>query len=132
MRGKRGDYPDGLTADMVGRWMSGRTSSAKKAHIDWVVRAWSDYRPPAKEDAGTPEKLKLTAADFALIQAEAKRTGLGAVDILRHAPKPLPDGLNHQKVHRWIAGETHTAIKAHWELVIALYASISTQHSEVR
>jgi len=71
-----------------------------------------------------PAKIIITDILLNQLQKEAKRTGLGAIDILRHAPKPLPDGLNHQKVQRWISGDTRTAIKPHWDLVLLLYAKV--------
>jgi len=124
MRGRRGEYPDGLRANMVDGWMSGRTATAKREHLDWVLQAWADYEPPPPPLDDRPEKLRLTETHLALLQSEVERTGLGAIDILRHAPKPLPEGLNHQKVQRWISGQTQTAVKSHWELVIRLYSAV--------
>ena len=124
MRGRRGEYPEGLRADMVDGWIAGRTATARRDHLDWVLRAWASYTPSEpKKDPG-PARIDLSDSQIATLQAEAERTGLGAINILKHAPTPLPKGLNHQKVQRWISGETRTAIADHWELVLSLYTSL--------
>lgn len=122
LRGKRGIAPEGLTSSMVYAWRSGTIRTARHEHLDWVFKAYADWSPPPKSNA--PQKITLTDEHRTLIQSEMKRTGLGAVAILKHAGRPLPDGLNHQKVQRWTSGETRTAVKVHWELVVRLYASV--------
>ncbi|MDE1466915.1 hypothetical protein [Aurantiacibacter sp. D1-12] len=124
MRGRRTDMPQGLTSSMMNGWKNGAIGSAKKAHLDWVLKAYAEWTQPAKPDI--PKKIMLTDEHRAFIQSEAERTGLGAVAILRHATTNLPEGLNHQKVQRWISGQTKSAKKAHWDLVIRLYAMIET------
>lgn len=122
LRGKRGIAPKGLTSSMVYAWRNGTIRTARHEHLDWVLKAYAGWSPPTERKA--LQKITLTAEHRTVIKAEVKRTGLGAVAILKHAGKPLPDGLNHQKVQRWISGDTGTAIKAHWELVMRLYASV--------
>lgn len=124
LRGKRGVMPGGLTSSMIAGWMAGRIRTAKKHHLEWVLDAYANYIPPETPVNNTPEKIRLNDIQLALIKSEVQRTGLGAIDVLRHAPKPLPDGLNHQKVQRWISGDTKTAVKAHWDLIMRLYANI--------
>jgi hypothetical protein len=126
LRGKRGIAPEGLTSSMIHGWISGRIKTAKKEHFDWVLNAYAKYQPPQKPTDERPNKLKLTKAHRELIKHEVERTGLGAINILRHAPKPLPEGLNHQKVQRWISGQTTSADKTHWEFVLRLYGNIQS------
>ena len=128
LRGTKNNRPRGLSANVIHGWLSGATTSANPEHIKWVFDAYANYKPPAKAVERAPRKIKLGDAEFKLIQKEAQRTGLGAIDILRHAPKPLPEGLNHQKVQRWISSDTKTAVKAHLDLVLKLYASVSDQN----
>lgn len=127
LRGMRGVMPSGLTSSMITAWMLGRIRTAKSDHLEWVLDAYANYQPPQKPADKTPEKIRLTTERVAQLRMEVERTGLGAIDILRHAPKPLPKGLNHQKVQRWISGDTKTAIKAHWDLVMRLYARIESR-----
>ena len=122
LRGKRGIAPEGLTSSMIYGWRNGTIRTARDEHLDWVFKAYADWSPPPKSK--TPQKITLPDKHRTLIQSEMKRTGLGAVAILKHAGKPLPDGLNHQKVQRWMTGDTGTTIKAHWELVMRLYDSV--------
>lgn len=126
MRGQRDSTPEDLRAQMIDSWVSGRVATAKKEHLDWVLKAYADWSPPEK--AMQPERINLTDAQVAHLQKEVERTGLGAVNILRHARTALPDGLNHQKVQRWISGQTRMAMKKHWDFVLALYASISAKN----
>ncbi|WP_217998773.1 hypothetical protein, partial [Novosphingobium naphthalenivorans] len=42
------DAPDGLTANIINSWLTRRAKTAFKAHMDWVIRAYSrncDRRP---------------------------------------------------------------------------------------
>nr|WP_298929607.1 hypothetical protein [uncultured Erythrobacter sp.] len=122
LRGKRGIAPEGLTSSMIHAWRNGTIKTARDEHLDWVFKAYAGWSLPPKTKA--LQKITLTDEHRTLIQSEMKRTGLGAVAILKHAGRPLPDGLNHQKVQRWTSGETRTAVKVHWELVVRLYASV--------
>lgn len=126
MRGRRKDMPEGLTSSMMTGWKIGSIGSAKKEHLDWVLKAYEDWTPP--EETKRPERIKLSDAQVSHLQAEVERTGLGAVNILRHSREALPKGLNHQKVQRWINGQTRTAMKEHWNFVLALYASLSARN----
>lgn len=125
LRGKRGQYPQGLSATMIDQWRAGTIATAQPAHLEWVLKEYAAWSPPPPPD--TPLKMTLTDEHRALIQSEVKRTGLGAVAILKHAPKPLPEGLNHQKVQRWISGQTRLVLKEHWSFVIRLYETIETE-----
>ena len=125
MRGKRGKYPDGLTAVMIDKWRSGSIETAKPAHLEWVLKEYAAWSPPPPPEA--PKKMSLTDEHRAFIQSEVERTGLGAVAILKHAPRPLPEGLNHQKVQRWISGQTKLVSIEHWNFVIRLYEAIKTE-----
>lgn len=127
LRGKRGIAPIGLTSSMIHGWTSGRIGTAKSEHLAWVLDTYARWKPPAKRSSTQPEKITITSDLYASLINGVERTGLGAIDILRHAPKPLPEDLNHQKVQRWISGNTKTAIKAHWDLVMRLYASVETK-----
>lgn len=122
LRGKRGQLPDGLSGSMIDKWRSGSIASAKPTHLEWVLREYEAWTPPPLPDA--PTKMMLTDELRAFIQNEAKRTGLGAVAILRHVPKPIPEGLNQQKIQRWLSGKTRRAEEEHWNLVMAAYAQI--------
>ena len=60
MRGRRGEYPEGLRADMVDGWIAGRTATARRDHLDWVLRAWASYTPSEpKKDPG-PARIDLS------------------------------------------------------------------------
>lgn len=122
LKGKRGIAPEGLTSSMIHGWKGGKIGTARQEHLDWVLQAYAEWTPPPVTD--TPKRMTLTDMDREFLQSEVKRTRLGAVAILKHAPKPLPEGLNHQKVQRWISGNTKTARKAHWDLVMRLYAEV--------
>lgn len=121
MRGKRGQYPDGLTGSMIDKWRTGTIRSAKPDHLEWVLVAYRDWSPALPSKI---RKIIITDERHELLMREVKRTKLGAVAILRHAPKPLPKGLNHQKVQRWISGYTKSARKVHWTYVLSLYRKI--------
>lgn len=126
MRGRRKDMPQGLTSSMMTGWKIGSIATAKKEHLDWVLKAYADWSPPEKPRL--PERIKLSDAQVSNLQSEVERTGLGAVNILRHSCETLPDGLNHQKVQRWISGQTRTVMKEHWDFVLALYAAINARN----
>ena len=124
MRGQRGKYPDGLRSDMIDAWRNGTIKSARKSHLEWLLGRYKQWRPLEETVCNKPEKIEITTEMHDHIAGEQARTRLGAVNILRLAPKPLPDGLNHQKVHRWIAGDTKSALRSHWEFVLRVYKSV--------
>jgi len=127
LNGKRGEYPEGLSGIMIDTWRYGTTRSAKHEHLEWVLEAYTKWQPPHPAEP-KPQKITLTDKHYAYLKSEVARTGLGARDILRHAPKPLPEGLNHQKLQRWISEHTKTAIKTHWEYVLRLYETIGDEN----
>ena len=124
LHGKRGAYPSGLTSSMIDSWRLGTIASAKAVHLDWVLKEYANWEPPPIPEK--PEKIMLTDEARLFLQNEIKRTGLGAVAILRHAPKPLPEGLNHQKVQNWISGKTDRVLRHNWDFVLRLYEAIET------
>lgn len=127
LRGKRGQYPNGLRSDMIDAWRAGIIATAKPEHLDWVLEYYSQWKPPLKTKA--PTRIKLTNEQIRHLQAEVERTGLGAVAILKHAPKPLPEGLNHQKIQRWVSGKTISVRGDHWHFVLSLYAQLDGRGS---
>ncbi|MDJ0641976.1 MAG: hypothetical protein QNJ15_04085 [Erythrobacter sp.] len=124
LRGMRGIAPVGLTSSMIQSWKNGTTRTAKKEHLDWVFKTYGEWTPPPLPDL--PRKIVLSDEHRERLRDEIGRTGLGAIAILRHAPKPLPDGLSHQKVQNWISGKTKSATKDNWDFVLRLYQAIKT------
>lgn len=121
MHGKRGEYPQGLKSQMIDRWRAGTLATAKPEHLEWVLSSYREWTPqPPKPES---KKLTITPDLHKQLLAEVGRTGLGAIAILKHAPKPMPNGLNHQKVQRWITSRTQSANEEHFNFVLAVYRS---------
>lgn len=126
MRGRRKAMPQGLTSSMMTGWKIGSIATAKREHLDWVLKAYAEWMPSEKPKS--PERIRLSDEQVLHLKSEVERTGLGAINILRHSRKALPSGLNHQKVQRWIREQTRTAQKEYWDFVLTLYRKITDRN----
>jgi len=118
--------PAGLTLGTIIKWMSGSTRFIRKDHFDWLMNACNHQI--AKHQKAEQEKQRITIDSdmHALLLSEIERTQMGAIRILRLAPRPLPEGLNTLKLQCWISGHTKTTRKTHWKFVMRLYASVES------
>ena len=122
-RGSNANRPSGLTSSsIVHNWINGVAKTAEPEHVEWVLTAYSTYGTPLSNAVSS--RITIAAELRSALLAEQTRTKLGAVAIMRHVPKPIPKGLNHQKIQTWMNGSAKTAKKEHWDLVMKLYAAM--------
>ncbi|GAB5489645.1 MAG: hypothetical protein Pars2KO_32150 [Parasphingorhabdus sp.] len=126
LRDTRDVRPAGLTLGTIVKWIDGSTKLIRKDHVDWLMNACDHQIAMHQKVEQEKQRITIDADMHALLLSEAERTQMGAIRILRLAPRPLPDGLNTQKLQCWISGHTKTARKTHWEFVMRLYASVKS------
>jgi predicted metal-dependent hydrolase len=126
LRGTRKERPEGITVSMIEGWISGEVSTASPEHLNWVLERYRTYQPKPRKPS-KPERVTLTKDHIFLLNAEKARTGLGTIKILRHIPKPQPEGLTKNIIQSWMLGTAKSAKKSHWESVLNAYAAISVK-----
>lgn len=83
------DRPKGLNSTIIYHWMSGKTTSATSAYLDWVLEAWRNTEPLEP----------FTETDIAKLNHELSRTGYAPQSLLRRL-SPVPDGLTPKTLHQ--------------------------------
>lgn len=112
--------PDGLTASVVNRWLSGIERSAQVDHLEFVLSRYREL-PDAISGTGRPvpaSRLPLTPAMRADLEAEFIRTCASVASILEPADN-IPPGLNARIVRSWIYGEAKSVCPVQWSFVMA-------------
>ena len=115
------DIPHGLNANKAGRWLSGWGVSARKDHIEYLLRRWRAL--PAVE------YVQLTSEIVRTLRTHKDRSGVGAHALLKHGSLP-PQGLNAAMVENWFSGTVKSAQKRHLDYMLAAYESLPTDHTE--
>lgn len=72
--------------------MSGEISTASPVHLNWVLERYQDYQPNTKIKSKS-DRISIAESMRQHLKSEKERTGLGTINIMRHMPKPLRDGL---------------------------------------
>ena len=119
-RGTRLERPEGLTSTTVYNWLGGKTATAQKSHVEYVLGKWGALQ--------TNAMAELTSEILDKIRAEKKRTGIGAQRLLDMF-EDIPDGLNSTIVDVWTSREdtdqrVKTARKDHIDYVLKRWAEL--------
>jgi len=111
------DIPYGLNAGVIGEWLDGAASEAKKNHLDWVLsrcKALSNVQRP---------RIAITEGIQATLVAHRERSGVEQTALLKGA-RDIPDGLSSQLITAWIGGYIGTARKDFLDYVIARWMEL--------
>lgn len=111
----RDNVPDGLRADHVTKWMTGRVKTAPRAHLHFVQQAW--------ESLPDDPRVDITEAMRDALKVEIQRSGVGTVKLFREFG-PLPDELSPHSVHAWTNGATKSVKARHFDCVLERYRTI--------
>jgi hypothetical protein len=113
--------PEGLTAGMVNRWMSGLLKQAEAAHLDYV---WSRYAAlPDKASGRSAHWLKYTAEMAEQLQGELKRTGKTPKSLL-HNLRNIPGGLTTRTIEKWVHRKAGFVSTPHRKFVLDQLATV--------
>jgi len=109
--------PEGLTAAIVVNWFDGRTLSADKDHLEFVLAAYQTlpFMPTTR--------VSITAGIRRELRALEKQSGLGPSAMLRGANN-RPQGLTSVAVRSWMSGLAKSALKAHLEFVLSYWPDV--------
>jgi len=111
------DVPGGLNAGVIGEWLDGSASEAKKNHLDWVLA-----RCKALSSVETP-RVAITEGLRATLIAHRERSGVAQSALLKGA-RDLPDGLSAPLITAWIGGFVDSARKDYLDYVIARWKAL--------
>ncbi len=115
LRGAQG-VPCGLTVDMIRFWLSGRTKSALRSHLDWVRAAWEAYEQF--------DFITLTQGDIQRIAELLTSIGMGPQAALRACPGNVPRGLTSDVIQSWLSGAVALARRDHFEFTISALQTV--------
>ena len=104
------DKPDGLSYDVILRWLNGKATTAREDHLDYVLKRWEN----------ADRWLPLTQEIVATLRTHRDRTGVGPAVLLRDQ-KPLLARLMPATVESWLSGAANSARVSHLETVLELW-----------
>lgn len=152
LRGRRHETPRGLSSGMVASWLRGKVKSARKDHVDFMLRIWGEHlaqmegqldaaalsssstsssscvsraRRKPRPRLGAKDRahyVPVTQGYIDTIHAHRARTGLGHHDILKRYAAEKPDMLDAVMVHGWLNKRVFRADPAHLEFLSDAYA----------
>lgn len=114
------DRPGCLTGALIRSWMSGSTKSARRDHLEFVLRRWASL----KDDPTIP----ITSSMRRELKAHIDRTGLGVHSLLKGRDN-VPEGLTGPKAVHWHQGKQKRVREDHWCYVMALFEETPTADS---
>ncbi len=127
---RREDVPRGLNPAIINTWLMKNARSAYPSYMRYVLKVYKTLpdcdiaRNQARFDNyNRKNPLPRVPIDRALLLQHKKRTGLGAVRLLKKQ-QDIPMGLSPYMVSGWLAGNTKTAIERYYNYVLTLYKSL--------
>ncbi len=108
--------PEGLSAPIIDKWLTGSSGSARKDHMAFVLDLWR--RQPDR--AG---RCSVTPAMIETLVAHHDRTGIGVTKLLR-GRKDRPRGLTSSTLQNVIRGDIATIRADYLDYVIRLYEQV--------
>lgn len=125
--------PDGLTENTLSRWVSGLAKKANRSHLTFVLEHLEKLPDVVSEDTHKFESIKkisthknrelIKEEDVSEIKMHQNRTGVGAVQLLRNAPR-MPEGLAPSMVTNWTNYYVRTAYPEYIEYVLKLWRGL--------
>lgn len=110
--GGRKDIPDGLDSSIIAGWLHRNVGSAKKVHIDYVLKHWRSVEPI----------LPVTSEMIAHYKNEVARTGLSATRFIRVFGK-APKGFSKPLLDALSTGKRKSIRASHWDFICTSFAS---------
>lgn len=108
--------PEGLSARLIDRWLTGSSGSARKDHVAFTLDLWR--RQPDRA-----ERCSVTPAMIETLVAHRDRTGIGVTKLLR-GRKDRPRGLTSSTLQNVIRGDIATIRADYLDYVIRLYEQV--------
>ena len=109
----RQDVPEGLSPAMITHWLDGKTMRARKTHMVYVLKLWSQRG----------SVTRLTPEIRARLRSEAKRTGHSWASFLRAMPDK-PPGLTAGIMRGWVFSYPKTAPNDLLDWVLERFAAM--------
>lgn len=110
------DHPKGLNSANISTWLSGKSASAKKEHLDYVLLRWRQ----------ADSILDVTSEMVATLNGEFQRTGLSANGFLNGA-KSLPKGFGAYQLSGLRTGKRKTIPESQWTTLIDVLSELPDQ-----
>ena len=111
------DKPDGLEHYTIEAWMSGRSRTARKDHLDCVLGCWSALPAANRVRYLKSGYREITKAQHDRLHALKAQSGLGPNAVMRGA-KDAPSGLGSETIKGWMVGTIQSARPAHLHYVL--------------
>ncbi len=110
------EIPEGLSAEMIARWVSGGTLTARKDHLDAVLDILSSLPPKDPEKlhyyegrTRHTERRIFKKQDGLALEAERERTAISASEMLKYFYRGcVPEGLSASMISAWINSKPRT------------------------
>jgi len=113
--------PETLKPRMIRNWLSGKTKTADKAHLDLVLNRWCSDK--AKMNIDRYARVKITPEIRNQIKRLRAETGCGAMKLLR-GHKNVPEGLSSSTIATWLNGKSTSAKQEHLDYVLRAWQQV--------
>lgn len=109
--GKDADVPKGLSAAMVNGLLSGRSETARKDHVQWLLARCEHIA------GSSSRRIEITPETRERLEAAREKSGVSQSKLIKGA-HDVPDGLRAATITQWINGYIKTARKDWLDWVI--------------
>jgi hypothetical protein len=121
--------PVGLKAGAIQRWKVRKASTTDLAHWNWVVGAYKAL-PTIEITVNSKERIVITDEMREALASEMKRTGVGAIGLIKNAPNP-PLELKKGIIDNLREVVNSTVNANYWNWIMASYKALATQKQKI-
>ena len=107
------NIPSGLYGAMIKSWQDGKTKSARRKQLDFVLERWRKMT----------KRVPITNEIRTQFNTDRRRTGIGAVNLFRLLKNP-PEGLSAAMIGSWFNGTVREAREDYLNFVLVAWAAL--------
>lgn len=124
-RGVRPSHANGLRSSLVASWLSGKTKTAQKLHLDFVMQRWRSL--PDQEANWLP----VEKAHIEHVREELRRTGVSQVSLVR-SKDDAPDGLTFPVFRSFLHGKLKCIRRDHYSYLVSSLEKLPDRQTQKR
>lgn len=114
LRGQRTKKPEGLSSDVITRWLNGNSKTGYAAHLDFVLALWEAL--PDENEA----YVRLTPKHRKELKQKLKDTGASPRKLFSERDD-MPEGFNWKHVHNMLSSSNKKLTKDNYAYLIKVF-----------
>lgn len=109
------DKPKGLNAGIVNSWLAGKSTTAEKSYLEFVLRIWRTVDPI----------ISVTSDMTSQLNKEFERTEISAISLLKHMPNQN-EMLDKYQISNLRKGKRKTISQNQWDHLLESLENLPT------